>query len=144
MIYETLIDSDQAKINAIVSSVREHLSNDGNVDLDLLMATLEKLNEVKKEVREAEKERIAAIKEKSKEAAKELGRKYAMTLKVGDLITFVYGSANCQKTATLPVEKVGQSSVQVSYTPEMLSPNSKTAKRNILFAKIIIPKSFKI
>ena len=55
MIYETLIETDKAKINAIVSSIKEHLTIEGIVDVDLLMATLERLNEVKKEARADEK-----------------------------------------------------------------------------------------
>ena len=51
-IFESLADAVQAKVKGIVSSIREHLSVEGEVDLDLLMATLEQLNEVKREARD--------------------------------------------------------------------------------------------
>ena len=143
MIYETLIDSDKAKINAIVTSIKDHLTIDGIVDVDLLMATLEKLNEVKKEARESEKERKTKNKEIEREKAAELGRKYVSTLREGDIITFVYGPASYQRIASLPIDKIGANSVQVTYTADMLGPTSKTPRRNILFNKIVIPESFK-
>ena len=114
MIYETLIETDQAKINAMVSSIKEHLTIEGIVDVDLLMATLERLNEVKKEARADEKLRQEKIREDQRKNATEMGRKYVATLKEGDMITFVYGSAGYTRTATLPIDKVGPNSVQVT------------------------------
>ena len=69
MIYETLIETDKAKINAIVSSIKEHLTIEGIVDVDLLMATLERLNEVKKEARADEKLRQEKIREDQRKNA---------------------------------------------------------------------------
>lgn len=143
-IYETLVPADQGKIDGIVSSIREHLSIDGIVDLDLLMATLERMNEVKKEAREGIKliEKKKAEEEKAK--AFELGREYIASLKEGDMITFVYGTGAQRRTATLPIDKKGgASTVQVIYTPEMLGPLSKTNKRNIRYDKIVVPENFK-
>ena len=142
MIYETLIETDQAKINAMVSSIKEHLTIEGIVDVDLLMAILERLNEVKKEARADEKLRQEKIREDQRKNAAEMGRKYVATLKEGDMITFIYGSAGYTRTATLPIDKVGPNSVQVTYTPDMLGPTSKTPRRNILFSKIVVPDSF--
>ena len=51
-IFESLSDVEQAKVKGIVSSIREHLSVEGEGDLDLLMATLEQLNEGKREARD--------------------------------------------------------------------------------------------
>ena len=70
-IFESLSDVEQAKVKGIVSSIREHLSVENEVDLDLLMATLEQLNEVKREARETlkVKEKENAEKEKQRRAA---------------------------------------------------------------------------
>lgn len=142
MIYETLIEKDQAKINAIVSSVKEHLSIDGELDVDLLMATLERLNDAKREAREDEKKRQAEIANQARLAAADVGKRYVQTLKEGDLITFIYGPAGYTKQATLPIDKIGLSTVQVTYTDEMVGPNSKTKKRNIRYDKIVVPEEF--
>ena len=140
--FDSLISQDQAKITAIVSSVKEHLSNDGVVDLDLLMATLEQLNEVKRMVREKIKEKTLKEMNEQKDRLIEIGRAYISTLKEGDLITFIYGPANFQKQATLPIDKKGPATVQVTYPPEMLGAGSKTPKRNIHYDKIIVPQEF--
>lgn len=140
-IYDTLVEVDQCKINAIVSSVKEHLSIDNCVDIDLLMATLERMNELKKEVRQQLKDKQKEIEKIEKEKSFEKGRSYVESLKEGDLITFYYGSGPNKKIATLPIDKKGgASTVQVTYTPEMLTPLSKTNKRNIRYDKIIVPK----
>lgn len=143
-IFESLADAEQAKVKGIVSSIREHLSveGEGEVDLDLLMATLEQLNEVKREARETlkVKEKENAEKEKQRRAA--LAKEYVSTLSVGDKITFIYGPASFQKQATLPIDKVGLATVQVSYTPDMIVGKSITNKRNIHYDKIIVPKEF--
>ena len=70
-IFESLSDVEQSKVKGIVSSIREHLSVENEVDLDLLMATLEQLNEVKREARETlkVKEKENAEKEKQRRAA---------------------------------------------------------------------------
>ena len=83
-IFESLADAEQAIVKGIVSSIREHLSVEGEVDLDLLMATLEQLNEVKREARETlkVKEKENAEKEKQRRAA--LAKEYVSTLSVGD------------------------------------------------------------
>ena len=141
-VYDTLVEADQAKINAIVSSIREHLTIDGAVDVDLVMATLEQLNEVKREAREAAKEAMKKAAEENKLKAIERGRAYVASLKEGDIITFVYGPEAFRKMASLPIEKKGAATVQVTYPPSMLGPNSKTAKRNIHFDKILVPDNF--
>ena len=143
-IFETLTDVEQAKVKGIVSSIKEHLTVDDYIDLDLLMATLEQLNEVKRETREAikEREKENALKEKS--ARTELAKEYIQTLKIGDKITFVYGPASYQRMATLPIEKIGAATVQVSYTPDMIVGKSATNKRNIRYDKIIVPDGFVI
>ena len=142
VIFDSLISQDQAKITAIVSSVKEHLSNDGVVDLDLLMATLEQLNEVKRTAREAIKEVEKKNAEETRLRMIEIGKAYVQTLKEGDEITFIYGPANFQKQATLPIEKKGVATVQVEYPQSMLGPGSKTSKRNIHYDKIIVPQEF--
>ena len=126
-IFDSLDDVNQGKVKGIVSSIKEHLMVDGLVDVELIMAVLEQLNEVKKEAREA---------------YKELAKDYISTLKLGDMITFVYGPASYQKQATLPLEKVGAATVQVSYTPDMITGKSVTSKRNIRYDKIIVPEDF--
>lgn len=140
-IYSTLPEETQTTIDAIVSRVRDNVTNNGIVDLDLLLATLEQLNEVKKETKELykkiEKEQIA---EKTLKA-KKIGKAYAATLSEGDMITFVYGVGGC-KTATLPLIKIGAATVQVEYTPDMLGPGSTTSKRNIHYDKIVVPEDF--
>lgn len=141
-IFETLADNEQAKVNAVVSSIKEHLSIDGECDLDLLMATLEQLNEVKRETRELLKEKEKKLAEDEKIRKAKLAREYVSTLKVGDLITFIYGPASFQKQATLPIEKVGAATVQVIYTPDMIVGKSVTNKRNIHYDKIIVPENF--
>lgn len=141
-IYDTLVSEDQAKINAIVSSVREHLTIDGVVDVDLIMATLEQLNDVKREARDAAKKAEEENKKDLKQKAIERGKAYIASLKEGDMITFIYGPASFQKTATLPIEKKGAATVQVTYPTSMLGPASKTAKRNIHYDKIIVPDNF--
>jgi FMN-dependent NADH-azoreductase len=141
-IFESLADIEQSRVKGIVSSIKEHLSVDGEVDLDLLMATLEQLNEVKRETREIikEKEKERASKEKLRKAA--LAKEYVQSLKAGDLITFIYGPASFQKQATLPIDKIGAATVQVTYTPDMIVGKSVTNKRNIHYDKIIVPQEF--
>lgn len=141
-IFESLADTEQAKVKGMVSSIREHLSVDGMVDLDLLMATLEQLNEVKRETRDLikEKEKKDADAEKLRKAS--LAKEYVSTLKEGDMITFIYGPASFQKQATLPIEKKGAATVQVTYTPDMIVGKSVTNKRNIRYDKIIVPAEF--
>ena len=142
VIFDSLISQDQAKITAIVSSVKEHLSNDGVVDLDLLMATLEQLNEVKRAAREEIKQKEKEMLENERIRLVEIGKMYVASLKEGDLITFTYGPANFQRQATLPIDKKGIATVQVTYPAEMLGPVSKTAKRNIHYDKIIVPQEY--
>ena len=141
-IFETLADNEQAKVKAVVSSIKEQLSIDGECDLDLLMATLEQLNEVKRETRELLKEKEKKLAEDEKTRKAKLAKEYVSTLKVGDLITFIYGPASFQKQATLPIEKIGAATVQVIYTPEMIVGKSVTNKRNIHYDKIIVPENF--
>ncbi len=141
-IFETLTDVEQAKVKGIVSSIKEHLTVDDYIDLDLLMATLEQLNEVKRETRESIKEREKENALKEKNARTELAKEYIQTLKIGDKITFVYGPASYQRMATLPIEKIGAATVQVSYTPDMIVGKSATNKRNIRYDKIIVPDGF--
>ena len=140
--YESLVDADKAKIDAISKSVIEHISNDGTPDMDLLMAILEKLNDEKRKTREALHEAEKKIAESNKKKAAEIGRLYVNTLHEGDLITFNYGPAKFMKQATLPIEKIGAATVQVIYTPDMLGENSQTARRNVLFDKIVVPAEF--
>ena len=140
--YESLVDADRGKIDAISKSVIEHISNDGIPDMDLLMAILEKLNDEKRKTREALHEAEKKIAENNKKKAAEVGRLYVNTLHEGDLITFNYGPAKFMKQATLPIEKIGAATVQVIYTPDMLGENSQTARRNVLFDKIVVPAEF--
>lgn len=142
-IFETLVDAEQAKVTAIVSSIKEHLTSDGLVNIDLLMAVLEKLNDVKKETREILKELEKKNAEEMKIKKIELAKAYVATLNKGDKITFIYGPASFQKQATLPIDKVGTATVQVTYTPDMIAGKSVTAKRNIHYDKIIVPEGFK-
>lgn len=140
MLIDELMPEQQARIKALVASVKEHLHG----DVDELMAFLEQANEVKKELREADKEREKEAKAQAKVLATNLGRKYVSTLKEGDMITFIYGPANYQRQATLPIEKISANSVMVIYPKEMLNASSQTAKRNVLFSKIVVPESFKV
>lgn len=141
-IFDSLDDVNQGKVKGIVSSIKEHLMVDGLVDVELIMAVLEQLNEVKKEAREAYKEIEKKESEERKEKQTELAKDYISTLKLGDMITFVYGPASYQKQATLPLEKVGAATVQVTYTPDMITGKSVTSKRNIRYDKIIVPEDF--
>lgn len=137
--YDSLIDEDKAKINAIVSSAKEHLDS----DLDLVMALLERLNDLKKEIREEYKQKEKDIEEEQKKEKSEIAKRYVQSLNEGDDITFIYGPANFQKKITLPLEKKGAATIQVTFTPELLGANSKTAKRNIKYDKIVIPENFR-
>ena len=142
VIYDSLTDADQAKIDAIVHSSVEHISNDGVVDIDLLMALLERLNEEKQKARDALKEIEKKRAEETKKQRAILGEKYVHTLHEGDMITFNYGPAKFMKQATLPIDKIGAATVQVTYTADMLDEKSQTAKRNVLFDKIVVPTDF--
>lgn len=142
VIYDSLTDADQAKIDAIVHSSVEHISNDGIVDIDLLMALLERLNEEKQKARDALKEIEKKRAEEAKKQRAILGEKYVRTLHEGDMITFNYGPAKFMKQATLPIDKIGVATVQVTYTADMLDEKSQTAKRNVLFDKIVVPADF--
>lgn len=142
VIYDSLTDADQAKIDAIVHSSVEHISNDGVVDIDLLMALLERLNEEKQKARDALKEIEKKRAEEAKKQRAILGEKYVHTLHEGDMITFNYGPAKFMKQATLPIDKIGAATVQVTYTADMLDEKSQTAKRNVLFDKIVVPTDF--
>ena len=142
VIYDSLTDADQAKIDAIVHSSVKHISNDGVVDIDLLMALLERLNEEKQKARDALKEIEKKRAEETKKQRAILGEKYVRTLHEGDMITFNYGPAKFMKQATLPIDKIGAATVQVTYTPDMLDEKSQTAKRNVLFDKIVVPVDF--
>jgi len=140
-IYDTLVDDSKNTVDGIVKLAMKELSNDGKTDLVLLLAVLEKLNDNKKEIKKA-------IEDKKRDAEKALvkerellGKAYAETLKVGDMITFRYGNGGKQ-TATLPLDKIGLKTIQVTYTPDMLPEGSATAKRNILFSKIVVPEGF--
>lgn len=141
-IFDSLDDANQGKVKGIVSSVKEHLMVDGLVDVELIMAVLEQLNEVKKQAREAYKEIEKKEAEEHKEKQIELAKAYVSTLNLGDKIAFVYGPASYQKQATLPLEKVGAATVQVTYTPDMITGKSVTSKRNIRYDKIIVPEDF--
>jgi len=140
--YDSLTNADQAKIDAIVHSSVEHISNDGVVDIDLLMALLERLNDEKRKVREEIHEAEKKAADANKKKAAEIGKSYVQTLHEGDMITFNYGPAKFMKQATLPIEKIGAATVQVIYTPDMLGENSQTARRNVLFDKIVVPAEF--
>jgi hypothetical protein len=139
MLIDELLPEQQARIKALVKSVEEHL----NGDIDEFMAFLEQANETKKKLREEDKLKEKKEKDLAKEKATKLGKAYVSTLKEGDMITFLYGPANYQRQATLPIEKIGAASVMVIYPKEMLSTTSRTPKRNILYSKIIVPENFK-
>lgn len=142
VIYDSLTEADQAKIDAIVHSSIKHISNDEVVDIDLLMALLERLNEEKQKTRDVLKEIEKKRAEEAKKQRAILGEKYIRTLHEGDMITFNYGPAKFMKQATLPIDKIGAATVQVTYTPDMLDEKSQTAKRNVLFDKIVVPTDF--
>ena len=141
-IFESLPETEQAKVKGMVTSIKEHLSIDGIVDLDLLMATLEQLNEVKRQTREELKKIEKDNADKQKEQRATLAKEYVATLKEGDKITFIYGPASFQKQATLPIDKIGANTVQVTYTPDMIVGKSVTSKRNIRYDKIVVPAEF--
>lgn len=136
--YDSLVDEDKAKINAIVSSASEHLHS----DLDLVMALLERLNDLKKDIREQNKEAEKELEKEELVKKAELAKKYVQSLSEGDMVTFIYGPANFQKTITLPLDKKGAATIQVTFTQDLLGANSKTAKRNIKYEKVVVPANF--
>lgn len=141
-IYDQFVEEDRAKVDALVDRVVSHITVNNNTDLDLLMAVLERLNDKKKSIKEDLKKKESERKAQLVQQQIERGRAYINTLSDGDMITFIYGSAPHVKQATLPIVKKGANSVQVEYTPDMLSPTSSTNKRNIRFNKIVVPEDF--
>lgn len=140
-IYDSLTSETKQEIDAIVHEIVKRVSVDGVTDLVLLMATLEQLNEQKKNIKEAIAKEAKDKAEEIRKTAELNGKRYAETLQIGDLFTFRYGTGGKQ-TATLAVEKVGEKTIQVTYPKEMLPPGSQTAKRNIRFEKIVVPEEF--
>lgn len=138
MIYETLQLETQAKIDAIVSSIKEHLTIDGNLDIDLIMATLERLNAVKRQIKEEALKAEAMAAEEQRQKAFELGKAYVSSLNVGDNVSFIYGTSYSKQTVTLPLYKKGEATFQVIF-PDSLLKNSSTKIRNIKYEKVIIP-----
>ena len=139
--YNSLTSEDQRKIDGAIDEVVKTVTIDGRIDIVLLLATLEQLNERKQIAKEEAKISEKVRKEAMKKQAEEIGKRYAASLNVGDMVTFRYGT-NGKQIATLPLEKVGDKTIQVTYTQDMLIPGSKTAKRNIRFDKIVVPESF--
>jgi hypothetical protein len=141
-IFESLSDEEQQKIERITTYVKEQLTVDGVVSLDLLFATLEKMNCIKKDTREFLKEQEKKNAEEKKALDFERGKRYAQSLKIGDMVTFVYGPASNQKRATLPLEKVAPSTIQVTFSSDMIINRTITNRRNIRYDKIIVPADF--
>ena len=139
--YNFLTSEDQRKIDGAIDEVVKTVTIDGRIDIVLLLATLEQLNERKQIAKEEAKISEKVRKEAMKKQAEEIGKRYTASLNVGDMVTFRYGT-NGKQIATLPLEKVGDKTIQVTYTQDMLIPGSKTAKRNIHFDKIVVPESF--
>ena len=139
--YNSLTSEDQRKIDGAIDEVVKTVTIDGRIDIVLLLATLEQLNERKQIAKEEAKISEKVRKEAMKKQAEEIGKRYAASLNVGDMVTFRYGT-NGKQIATLPLEKVGDKTIQVTYTQDMLIPGSKTAKRNIHFDKIVVPENF--
>lgn len=141
-IYDTLTSDVRAQIDSVTRKVLDTFtSEDGKVDLVLLMATLEQLNGAKKEIKETAAKIAKDKAEEIRKQAELAGKRYIETLQVGDMFTFRYGTGGKQ-TATLPIDKVGDKTVQVTYPKDMLPEGSKTAKRNIRFDKVVVPEEF--
>lgn len=139
-IFETLAEESQTQVMGMVDYVIDLFKTDTGTDLILLMAALEKLNEIKKSIKDETKALEKAKADAVKLEKKTLGMKYAATLKEGDNITFTYGA---DATATLPIKKITEKSIQVEYTDDMLPVDYKTAKRSVFYDKIVVPDSFK-
>ena len=137
--YDALDEETQTMIDAITERIKSNLTVNNDIDLDLLMATLEKLNELKKEVKEHYKELEKQKTENELKERAEKGAEYAKTLKKGDIVRFYYGPATNRKIGELPVEKVTSATISVNFTEDMLPPNYITSVRNIRFEKLIIP-----
>ena len=119
--YNSLTSEDQRKIDGAIDEVVKTVTIDGRIDIVLLLATLEQLNERKQIAKEEAKISEKVRKEAMKKQAEEIGKRYAASLNVGDMVTFRYGT-NGKQIATLPLEKVGDKTIQVTYTQDMLIP----------------------
>lgn len=75
--YNELTEDRKDVVDGIVSSVLEKITTDGNVQLDLLLGVLDRLNAEKKSAKEAEK----ALEKERKEAEKAEAEKRAVELK---------------------------------------------------------------
>lgn len=137
-IYDSLSQNSKATVNSILDKVMGSILDDNDkVNVNMLKAVLEQLNAEKQNLKAQIKADNDAIKAAEKEAAVARGKKLADQLEVGDLVTFIMGAKKFEKEFTLPVQKIGASTITVEFTSEYPTANGEAGKRYIQFHKLV-------
>lgn len=111
--FKELTEDNQDKVQGIVDAVIEGVGGEGNVDLPLLLAVLEKLNVEKKAAREAEKANAKIKKEAQKANAVKLKDYVKSILKDTDNIDY-YMSTSKVTFVNIKVEKITDSCARIN------------------------------
>ncbi len=109
--YKNLSSAEQNAVDTIVSGVLDQIGGANNIDLNLLLGILDKLNAEKKTARENAKSKEKEQKEARKAMAEAKGEQLKNTVNPGDTIT--YFAATAKVTFTTKVMKVTDKCVRI-------------------------------
>lgn len=117
--YNALSEEGKSKVDEIVNSVVSQLGDvDDPTTLDTLLGVLDKLNQKKKEIRDASKAKAKEDKELAKAKATENGKKLATKIKAGDTIDYYMATSKIMIT-NVKVEKVTAKGVRFDLTSDL-------------------------
>jgi hypothetical protein len=134
--YDALPKDQKEAVNKIVDATMGLIRDDEDkVNVAILKAVLEQLNEQKISLKAQIKADADAAAKAARDEATRLGRE--LKVEVGDVVTFVMGSGKFARQFTLPVQKVGENSVTVEFTSEYPTAAGEAGKRYIQYRKLV-------
>lgn len=137
--YDALPKDQKEAVNKIVDATMGLIrDSEDKVNVAILKAVLEQLNEQKISLKAQIKADADAAAKAARDEATRLGRE--LNVEVGDEVTFVMGSGKLARQFTRPVKKVGDSTVTVEFTPEYPTLAGEAGKRYIQYRKLVSVK----
>lgn len=137
--YDALPKDQKEAVNKIVDATMGLIrDSEDKVNVAILKAVLEQLNEQKISLKAQIKADADAAAKAARDEATRLGRE--LNVEVGDEVTFVMGSGKLARQFTRPVQKVGDSTVTVEFTPEYPTLAGEAGKRYIQYRKLVSVK----
>jgi hypothetical protein len=137
--YDALPKDQKEAVNKIVDATMGLIrDSEDKVNVAILKAVLEQLNEQKISLKAQIKADADAAAKAARDEATRLGRE--LNVEVGDEVTFVMGSGKLARQFTRPVQKVGDQTVTVEFTPEYPTLAGEAGKRYIQYRKLVSVK----